>query len=101
MKSALALALKTGALSIHAHSWQNHNHGTKSKLPPPGNFQKDLLLSSTEIHNTSVQGNTGKYASTISLVLFSFCGNIPKGANDLTTNHRRVFMHATITQLNV
>lgn len=49
-KAALALALRPGALSIHAHSWQNHYHSTKSKLPPTGNFQKDILLSSTVIH---------------------------------------------------
>lgn len=46
----LALALRPGALSIHAHSWQNHYHSTKSKLPPTGNFQKDILLSSSVIH---------------------------------------------------
>lgn len=58
VKAALASALRPGALSIHAHSWQIHYHCTKSKRPPTGNFQKDMLLSSTEIHRTST--NTAK-----------------------------------------
>lgn len=80
--AALALALRPGVLSIHAHSWQNHYHGTKSKLPPTGNFQKDMLLSSTEIHSTSVnRGKTKKYLTTsgvsvVSLIFLFLCVNV-------------------------